>query len=111
MNHAQRRDANADDETDLDLDPPPFPCLWIISNGSPDSLIEAMRLRPMDGWPKGCFAGRPFDLFHLVVLRKLPGTPETLLLRLLGRGKTFDEATDDVVRVSQGAATSDSRPS
>ena len=100
LDHAQRRDARTGGTST-----PPFPGLWIITSGSPDSIIGAMELRPMPGWPEGFLTGRPFDPLRLVVVRKLPRTPETLLLRLLGRDRAFRDALDDLAGVpEQGSA-------
>jgi hypothetical protein len=88
LDNAQARDARRDGQAE-----PPFPGLWIISTGSPDSLIKSMELRPMgDDWPSGFLCGRAFDRFYLVILRMLPVTPDTLFLRLLGRDATFTQA-------------------
>ena len=46
----------------------------------------------MAGWPTGFFTHLPAHALHLVVIRHLPQTPETLLLRLLGRGHTLASA-------------------
>lgn len=95
LDHAQRRVAKAAGTTS-----PPFPRLWVTANGSPDGPIEQLELRPMgDGWPDGFMTGRRFDPLHLVVIRKLPKTPETLLLRLLGRGQTFREAARELAEL------------
>jgi hypothetical protein len=88
LDHAQQRDARTGGGSPA----PAFPVLWVMANGSPDSVMEAMDLQPMKGWPSGFYQGPPFDAFHLAVIRRLPETPETLLLRLLGRGETFQGA-------------------
>ena len=94
LDHAQRRDARTQKKA-----APPFPRLWIIASGSPDSVVEPMELRPMQDWPQGFFCGRPFDPFHLVVVRKLPRSPETMFIRLLGQKGTFGDALQDLARV------------
>lgn len=48
-----------------------------------------MALHEMAGWPRGFWQRQEFDAFHLVVARDLPATPDTLFLRLLGRGGTY----------------------
>ena len=96
LDHAQRRDARAEGNP-----APPFPRLWIIAMGSPDSVIEAMELRPMEGWPAGCFHGPPFGAFHLIVVRKLPKSPATVLLRLLSRDHIFRDALHDLAKLPE----------
>lgn len=76
--------------------PLPFPRLWILSAGRPETVIAQFELRPMAGWPPGFWHGRPADPLYTVVLRSLPRTHETLLLRLMGRGSTFRNAVDDL---------------
>ncbi len=94
LNHARRRDAKAEGKS-----APPFPRLWVVATGSPDTIIKDMELRPMQGWPDGVYCGRPFDPFHLVVVRQLPRTEETLLVRLLSRGTTFREAVRELAEM------------
>ncbi len=91
LNHAGRRDAKAQGEP-----MPPFPRLWVIATGSPESVIRDMELRPMPEWPAGVYCGRPFDPVHLIVVRQLPKTEETLLVRLLGRGTPFHQAVREL---------------
>lgn len=91
LDHSQRRQARTAGAT-----PPPFPLLWVIANGSPDGAIDQFELRPMEGWPAGFMTGRPCDPLHLVIIRRLPRTPETILLRLLGRRDIFQEAMSEL---------------
>jgi len=91
LDHHQVREASAADRSR-----PAFPVLWVIAAGRPDTVIEAMALGEMEGWPAGFWQRRPFDAFHLVVARELPETPETLFLRLLARGPTFRKALDEL---------------
>ena len=99
--HAQRRDAKT-----KRTPASPFPRLWVIAAGSPDAATEAMELRSMQDWSSmslegAVLCGRPFDRFYLVVVRKLPRTPETVFLRLLSRGTTFREAIYDLAQVPE----------
>ncbi len=43
-------------------------------------------------WPAGFYRAPEAYATHIVVLRELPLTPDTLLLRLLGSGETFARA-------------------
>ena len=94
LHHDRRREAK-----ERDQDMPPFPRLWVVSTGSPDRVIAAMDMQPMPDWPEGCLSRRPFDQLHLIVVRKLPRTRETLLIRLLSRGKTFSNAVTDLLEL------------
>lgn len=75
---------------------PASPRLWIVSTGHPRKALADYEARPMDGWPAGCFHTRAVDRAHLVVLRDLPETPDTLALRLFGRGRTLQRALEEL---------------
>lgn len=51
----------------------------------------------MAGWPEGVWQTRAPDRLHLVVLCDLPEDPGTLLLRLLGRGRTMQRALQELI--------------
>jgi hypothetical protein len=74
----------------------PVPRLWIVSSGRPEEVIRGLELRPLEGWPPGFWEAAPLLDMRLVVLRELPETRETLLLRVLGRGKTFERAMHEL---------------
>jgi hypothetical protein len=71
---------------------PPVPRLWVLSAGRPEAVLHAYEARPMPDWPPGFWHMRPAEPVHLVVVRELPQEPETLLLRLFGRGPTLAQA-------------------
>jgi len=82
---------------------PPFPRLWVLSPGRPYRVIRRFHLRPMRGWPRGFLRSAPALGLRLVVLRDLPRTRETLLLRLLGRHRTMLQAVEDLLALPEGA--------
>jgi hypothetical protein len=71
---------------------PQRPRLWIISPGRPRSLLAELAMRPMDDWPAGFWHMAGTIHVHLVVVRDLPVVRDTLLLRLLDRGKRLQRA-------------------
>jgi hypothetical protein len=75
---------------------PPRPRLWILSAGRPEAVLQAHEARPMPDWPPGFWQARPAARMHLVVVRELPEVPETLLLRLFGRGPTLAQAVREL---------------
>lgn len=75
---------------------PPRPKLWILSAGDPVGLRDAWEMSPMPGWPSGCFWTGSAMGPHVLVVRLLPRTHNTLLLRLLGAGETLAAAHDDL---------------
>jgi hypothetical protein len=90
----------------LDLrtrDGAPFPALWILSAGRPATVIESFRLAPDPGGSACVYASGPGLHLHVVVLSELPATRETLLLRLMGSGRTLRAAIADLVALPEGA--------
>jgi hypothetical protein len=82
------------------------PRLWILSSGRPEKALQALETSPMQGWPAGFLQARDHDRLHVVVLRDLPLTHETLLLRCLGRGATLRRAWNELAALPQGAFAS-----
>ena len=80
-----------------------FPTLWVISGGSPGTLIKEAELRGNMRWPKGIYEGAPAYRVRLVVTSELPETPDTLLLRLWSAGKTLERAKAELYRLPQTA--------
>ena len=81
----------------------PFPALWILSAGRPATAIESFRLVPDPDGPACVYTSGPGLHLHIVVLSELPSTRETLLLRLLGSGRTLRAAIADLVALPEGA--------
>ncbi|WP_428268037.1 hypothetical protein [Haliangium sp.] len=86
MEYAHERRVTAERQGDGEPAPPR---LWILSTGRPRKVLSTYEARVMEGWPVGCWQTRAVDRAHVVVLRELPQTPETLSLRLLARGRAL----------------------
>jgi hypothetical protein len=72
------------------------PCVWMVSAGVPETVLKRFGLAPEPGWPQGIyFAVEGLDL-RLVVIPHLPETPDTLLLRLMGKDKVMLRALAEV---------------
>jgi hypothetical protein len=71
---------------------PQRPHLWITSTDRPRDLLHAFEAEPFTNWPRGVWTLRPWFRLHVVVLSELPREPDTLPLRLLGRGTTLRHA-------------------
>lgn len=82
---------------------PPFPHLWMITTGRPESALRGYGLLPMPGWPPGFHAGSEADARGVVVLRDLPRTRDTLLLRLMGHGTVLAAALDELASLPADA--------
>lgn len=73
-----------------------LPALWVLSAGNPKTLIAQGKFERMEGWPKGFYQAVPLLHGFLVVISELPRNRSTLLLRLLGAGKTLALAQADL---------------
>jgi hypothetical protein len=83
--------------------PSPLPALWIISAGCPARALAGFGFLPAEGWPSGVYRMAPRLFSGLVVVSELPRTRETLLLRLLGAGRVFREAVEELAALGQQA--------
>ncbi len=79
---------------------------WLLCAGKPRGALRALSLRRDHAWPSGVYALGAAWGFYVVVLSELPATPDTLPLRLLGRGATrrnaLLELRDDCDRAPRG---------
>ena len=82
---------------------PPFPKLWLISAGRPRGVLQAYGFTPMRGWPEGFWQLRKPNALGLVVVRDLPRTRDTLMLRLMGAGPVLREAIAELQRLPDEA--------
>jgi hypothetical protein len=74
-----------------------LPYLWILAPSASPSLLEGFTARLEEDWGEGVYFFSPFHRTALVALNRLPVTPETLWLRLLGRGKTQNQAVRELL--------------
>ena len=85
--------------------PPPW--LWILTPRASPSLLRRLRLtpilaegdRPAPPFPPVCpgfYSLGPVWQLGVIVIKELPETPETLLLRLLGSGQTQIKAAQEL---------------
>ena len=78
---------------------PVLPRLWILSSGRLDSGIEDFGFRHSEGEAPGTYV-TPTRLYTgLVVISELLETRETLLLRLMGAGRTLQRAIAELKRL------------
>ncbi|MEZ4309791.1 MAG: hypothetical protein R3F14_17275 [Polyangiaceae bacterium] len=81
--------------------------LWMLSAGRPRDVLDGYEYRPHEGWPCGFWTRSRLDATGIVVLSELPRRRDTLLLRLLGRGRVLQEAIADLKSLPEGAAERD----
>jgi hypothetical protein len=94
-----RREAKKDEDT---LSEDELPRLWIIASSVSDELLSKLPAQKDETWLDGIyFVGEVF-LIRVVAIDRLPRTPETLWLRILGKGLIQKQAVDDVVALPKG---------
>ena len=75
----------------------PVPPMWLVCAGRPTTALEQFAFQLRSGWGPGVYRllGAALPL-GVVVVPELTRTRETLLLRLMGRGRTLREALEDL---------------
>jgi hypothetical protein len=77
-----------------------IPRLWILTPTASQRIITAFSALNHPDWGEGIYFLPPALNTSLIVLHQLPETPETLWLRLLGRGGTRTRAIDELEALS-----------
>ena len=80
------------------------PLLWALCAERPTKAIRALAMRRDARWPTGVYRMPTLIDVHVVVLRELPRTTDTLPLRLLGRGPTRRDALADLLALPASTA-------
>ena len=81
-----------------------LPYLWIFTPTASADILESFNF-PLDeeNWGKGIyFLGKALKTV-LIVIHQLPTTPETLFLRVLGRGKVQRQAVEELEELSENS--------
>jgi len=78
-----------------------LPILWIISPTVSQSLLESCdAVEEPENYPKGVYVLPNILKTRIIAVHKLPKTPETLWLRILGRGKVQQQAIQELKSLS-----------
>jgi hypothetical protein len=89
------REAKKQDVTETDL-----PMLWILTPTLAAHKLEGFGVTlNLDEWCTGVYLAPKHYKMGIIVIHKLPVTPETMWLRLLGRDKVQAQAIDEVARL------------
>jgi len=82
-----------------------LPRLWIITTSASDNLLNFFEARlKLSLWGEGIYFLNQGLRSAIVVADRLPITPETLWLRILGKGNTQQQAIDEVMALPTGNA-------
>jgi hypothetical protein len=74
-----------------------LPRLWVLTPTASESLLDRFSAKmDVEHWPAGIYFLSEAFRTAIVVIHQLPVTPETLWLRILGRGKVQQRAIDEL---------------
>ncbi|MEI3650518.1 MAG: hypothetical protein V6D39_11100 [Dolichospermum lemmermannii FEM_B0920] len=81
-----------------------LPYLWIFTPTASVDILESFNFTlDQENWGKGIyFLGKALKTV-LIVIHQLPTTPETLFLRVLGRGKVQRQAVEELEALSENS--------
>lgn len=80
-----------------------LPTQWIVSSGRPNTALAGLRFKKSGAWGRGIYEAPPLMHTRLVVVSELPVKRDTLLMRLMGAGATFERAVADLRRLPEDA--------
>ena len=80
------------------------PRLWILSPSAGITVLEGFGAKLDPDWPEGVYFLPSLYRTAIIAINQLPVTAETLWLRLLGRGKTQNQAVRELLELPQGNA-------
>ena len=83
--------------------PKPLPSLWILCAGDPRDGLAHAGATPKRGFPRGVYQTPAVLHAGLIVIHQLPEVPNTLILRLMGAGRTFQHALAELGRLPEDA--------
>jgi hypothetical protein len=84
------------------LAPDQPPAVWIFSPGRPEAALRRLGAAPAQDWPPGFYLCAEGWALGFVVLRELPQTRDTLVLRLLGPHPMRETAVQEIRTVPEG---------
>ncbi|MBD2594449.1 DUF4351 domain-containing protein [Nostoc spongiaeforme FACHB-130] len=74
-----------------------IPQLWILTPTASKNIISGYGGQLKSDWGDGIYFLPKYFRTAIVAIHQLPSTPETLWLRILGRGKVQQQAIDELV--------------
>ena len=81
------------------------PRLWILAPSASDRLLNGFNLREdRQRWGAGLYFWCEFERAALVAINQLPTTPDTLWVRLLGRGATQAQAIEEILALPKSSS-------
>jgi hypothetical protein len=74
-----------------------FPRLWVLVPSASAAFLQRLKTDPEPHWPVGVYFCGSADRPAIVAINQLSETPDTLWLRLLGKGRTQNRAIAEVL--------------
>lgn len=74
-----------------------LPFLWILATSASSTLLDHFGFTMDRRWPQGIYVLAKGHKTGLVAINQLPSTPETLWLRILGKGTTQERAINELI--------------
>ena len=74
-----------------------LPQLWILTSSASDTILSGFGANPRESWTEGVFFLAENLRAAIIAINRLPQTTDTLLLRLLGKGATQQQALSEVL--------------
>jgi hypothetical protein len=78
-----------------------LPYLWILTPTASKAILAGFGAKTSPEWGEGIYLGANLLRMGIVVIHRLPVTPSTLLLRLLGKGKVQTRAIEEVESLAE----------
>ena len=83
---------------DVELPETNLPQLWILATSASTALLESFGAKlELANWPRGVYFLPPAYKTAIISINQLPPTPETLWIRLLGKGKIQRKAIGELI--------------
>lgn len=80
-----------------------LPRLWIVATSASAALLNSFGATlDSENWCEGIYFLAPALKTAVVAINQLPPTPETLWLRILGKGKTQQQAISELIALPRG---------
>jgi hypothetical protein len=76
-----------------------LPRLWILAEGASKTLLTGFGAKLEQNWPEGVYFLPPFHRTAIIAINQLPVNSQTLWLRLLGKGKTQNQAVRELLEL------------
>jgi len=94
-----QRQARREDDTVNEAE---LPQLWILATSASATLLDSFQFKlDPDQWCQGVYFLGEAMKTAIVAINQLPTTPETLWLRILGKGTTQQRAIDEIIALPE----------